>query len=283
MSPSDTAGRPLQELADLTGRSAIVTGAGRVEGLGFAIANRLSESGAAVVVNDYDEDALRPGLEELRRRGHRVAGVAGDVADPSVADRAVATAVESFGRVDALVNNAAVWPMVKVLDWTRETFNRVLEVNVTAPLLWTQATIGRLLDQGSGGSIVNIISTAAQMVVIEELLGYETSKAAALHMTHGIARAYALEDIRVNNILPGPMSTMKRQSRGEAAIGRRGDPDEIARAVHFLVSDLGSYVTGADWRVDGGRWLGLSSEQAAAVRLEADEERRLLTGDSSRV
>jgi NAD(P)-dependent dehydrogenase (short-subunit alcohol dehydrogenase family) len=205
------------------------------------------------------------------------AGVVGDVADPATAERAVATAVETYGRVDILVNNAGIYPMRKLGDWTKESWNRVFDVNTTAPLLWSQAVVRRLLEQGDGGSIVNILSVAAQVVVIEETLAYEASKAATMHMTHGIARACARHGIRVNNLLPGPMAReAAAQSHSEAPIGRRADADEVARGVLFLVSDLGSYVTGADVRVDGGRWLGLPSDQAEEVRLAVDRERRSL-------
>jgi NAD(P)-dependent dehydrogenase (short-subunit alcohol dehydrogenase family) len=270
--------RPVHELIDLSGRVAIVTGAGRPlddapDRLGFAIARRLSECGAALVVNDLDEAQLAAAVDALDKS----VGVAGDVADAETAERAVAAAVESFGRVDILVNNAGIYPMRKFGDWTKDAWNRVFDVNTTAPLLWSQVVVRRLLEQGEGGGIVNILSVAAQVVVIEETLAYEASKAATLHMTHGIARAYARHGIRVNNLLPGPMArSADVQAYSEAPLGRRADADEVARGVVFLVSELGSYVTGADLRVDGGRWLGLPSDQAAEVRLAVDRERRAL-------
>jgi NAD(P)-dependent dehydrogenase (short-subunit alcohol dehydrogenase family) len=250
---------------ELGGRVAIVTGAGRVEGLGFAIARRLGSLGATLVISDVDDPSLTPALAELGRLGFRVAGVVGDVAEPDTADRAVATAVDSFGRVDILVNNAAVWTTFKVLEWKKAEWCRVLDINTTAPFLWTQSVIRQLLAQGSGGSIVNIISVAAQMVVLEELLAYETSKAATLHMTHGLASAFAHRQIRVNNVLPGPMATGRTRVRGQATLRRRAEPDEIARVVAFLAGDAGSYVTGADWRVDGGLWIGLAGELGGAA------------------
>jgi NAD(P)-dependent dehydrogenase (short-subunit alcohol dehydrogenase family) len=248
--------RPLPELIDLSGRVGIVTGAGRIEGIGYAIASRLAESGAAVVINDVDDDAVAPALAALQEAGWNVRAVGGDVADPTTAERAVATAVESFGRVDILVNNAAIWPRAKLLDWTKESWTRVFDVNTTAPLLWTQAVVKSMVRQGNGGSIVNIISSAGQMTVMEELLGYESSKAATLHLTHGIANACGPLGVRVNNVIPGPIANGRTKAEGDVPLGRSGTPDEIALGVLFLASDLGSFVTGADWRIDGGRMVG---------------------------
>jgi NAD(P)-dependent dehydrogenase (short-subunit alcohol dehydrogenase family) len=264
----------LDRLFDLTGRVAIVTGAGRAEGLGHAIARRLGRQGASVVVSDIDEAALAPGVESLTGSGIRVVGVAGDVTDAATADRAVTEAVNAFGRLDVLVNNAGIWTMRKFGEWSKEDWNRVFDVNTTAPILWMQAAVKQFQRQGSGGSIVNIISTAADMVVHEELLAYEASKAATMHATHGVARRFARDGIRVNNILPGPMETGHGQAPGLAVIGRKADPDEIGRAVAFLAGDAGSFVVGADWRVDGGRWLGLDADAAAQV--SGDFERDLV-------
>jgi NAD(P)-dependent dehydrogenase (short-subunit alcohol dehydrogenase family) len=282
MSTSNGTGKAFSELADLSGRVAIVTGAGRPEGLGFAIASRLSEAGAALVLNDFDDESVKPAVELLRSRGRQATGVGGDITDQATADRAIATAVDSYGRVDILVNNAAIWPMRKFLDLDKETFVRAFEVNTAAPMIWTQAVIRQCLKQGTGGSIINICANAALSVIIEELLPYEASKAALLHTTHGIARAFAQQNIRVNNIIPGPMATSHSTSKGEAPMGRRGEPDELARVALFLASDLASYVTGADWRVDGGKFLGLPSEQAAEVRLEADKNRREVSAGRTR-
>jgi 3-oxoacyl-[acyl-carrier protein] reductase len=263
---------PFNELVSLSGRVAVVTGAGRGHsGLGYAIASRLAEAGAALVVTDANAEGVIAAADDLQTAGYSCVAVPGDVREPAAAEKAIEEAVRSFGRLDILVNNAAVWPRAKLDDWTHEEVSRVFDINVYAPLLWCQVAIRRLRAQGQGGSIINIASTAAQMVIDEEHLVYEASKAALVKMTHGIAKAVGGDGIRVNNIIPGSLGGPRNPDGSKRALtfnsspwqvfgAGRGDPDPVARGVVFLASDLGEWCTGCDWRIDGGRWLGPPSE-----------------------
>jgi meso-butanediol dehydrogenase/(S,S)-butanediol dehydrogenase/diacetyl reductase len=148
----------LAELLDLSGKVAIVTGA--AGGLGYACANRLGEAGAAVAVNDIDQDGAQAAVAELARAGRRAVAVPGDVTSRDDVRGMLRTTLDTFGRVDILVNNAGIWPMPPFLETTEEPWERTLRLNVIAPLLCAQAVANQLIAQGDGGVIVNIASIA---------------------------------------------------------------------------------------------------------------------------
>jgi 2-dehydro-3-deoxy-D-gluconate 5-dehydrogenase len=251
-------GRPLTELIDLSGRVAIVTGA--AQGLGFEVSRRLAEAGAAVVVNDLDGDRAREAADLLAAAGRRSTAAPGDVSSRRDADAVLATALDAFGRVDILVNNAGIWPMTPFLESDEALWTRTLEVNLIGQLLCTQLVARRLVEQGEGGSIVNVASIAAAVPHPDGLVAYGASKAGVVNATRTLAKSLAPAGIRVNAVLPGGMETpgvmsTPRRSGADIPLGRRAHPDEVALAVLFLASDLACYVTGAELVVDGGATL----------------------------
>lgn len=248
----------LREMLDLDGRAAIVTGAGH--GLGFAVAARLVEAGAGVLLNDLDGDRVEAAALRLCDGGHRAIAAAGDVALRDDVRRCVDAAVAEFGRVDVLVNNAGIWPREPFLEGPDEMWRRTLEVNLIGQLLLAQAVAAHMIEAGSGGTIVNIASIAAVVPHPDDLVAYSASKAGVVNATRTLAKSLAPHGIRVNTILPGGMETpgvqgTARRQGSDIPLGHRADPDEVATAVMFLVSPLARYVTGAELLVDGGASL----------------------------
>jgi 2-deoxy-D-gluconate 3-dehydrogenase len=256
-------GFSLAELIDLHGRTAIVTGGAM--GIGRAIVARLHEAGANVVVADLDREAAKEVVTDLD--GRRVDGavaVPADVGDPAGVERMVAAAVDAFGALDILVNNAGIYPARPLAELDLETFRHVLDVNLTGLYLCTKAGAARMIEQGTGGRIVNVTSIDALHPSMVGLAHYDASKHGAWGFTKNVALELAPHGIWVNAIAPGGIRTPGTGGTDEEALarfaemipmGRLGDPDEIGRAALFLASDLSSYMTGAQFVVDGGRLL----------------------------
>jgi 2-deoxy-D-gluconate 3-dehydrogenase len=261
--------RSLVQLLDLSGKVAVVTGS--AQGFGFACARRLAEAGAAVVLADRRSDRLDVARERLAAAGGTVAAVTGDVSVEADVDRLVATAVERFGRLDVLVNNAGVFSNFLLEHLTPAEFHRILDVNVGGSFLCIRAAAARMRAQGEGGSIVNISSIDAIHPSGSGLSHYGTSKHAIWGLTKTMALELGPDRIRVNAIAPGPSLTEGAVEFVEAGapegidvdaqwaayaaripLRRLAHPDDVARTVVFLASDLGSYVNGAQIVVDGG-------------------------------
>ena len=253
----------LPELIDLTDRTAIVTGGAM--GIGLGIARRLHEAGASVVVADLDAAAGEDATEALRaQRADSALAVRCDVSDSESVERMVDAAAEAFGGVDILVNNAGIFPMLPLSELDLETFQRVIDVNLTGLFLCTKAASARMIAQGKGGRIVNVTSIDALHPSMVGLAHYDASKHGAWGFTKNVALELAPHGIWVNAIAPGGIVTPGVGEIGGAALegfeamipmGRMGDPDEIGRAALFLASELSSYMTGAQIVVDGGRLL----------------------------
>ncbi len=254
---------PLKELIDLSGRTAIVTGAAM--GIGLGIARRLHEAGASVVIADLDAAAGEEAAETLQSgRTDGAVAVSCDVSDPESVQRTVQSAVETFGAVDILVNNAGIFPMLPLSELDVETFKRVIDINLTGLFLCTKAVSQQMIAAGRGGRIINITSIDALHPSMVGLAHYDASKHGAWGFTKNVALELAPHGIWVNAIAPGGIATpgvgeMDRATMAafEAMIpmGRMGDPDDIGRAALFLASELSSYMTGAQIVVDGGRLL----------------------------
>jgi NAD(P)-dependent dehydrogenase (short-subunit alcohol dehydrogenase family) len=235
---------------DLTGRVAVVTGAAR--GIGRACADLLRERGARIVASDRS-DAVR----ELE--GDDVATLVGDVADEDVARRTIALAVERFGRLDVLVNNAGRTLNKPVTETTVEDFDAIMAVNARGNFLHAREAF-RVMD---GGAIVTVASVSA-VVAFETQVAYAASKGAIAQITRVLAIEGGGRGIRANSVLPGVIDTDIMEgvvehgremlaSFGEAhPIGRIGRPEEVAEVVAFLASDASSFMTGALVPVDGG-------------------------------
>ncbi|MFG2502744.1 SDR family oxidoreductase [Streptomyces sp. NPDC048441] len=236
---------------------ALVTGASR--GIGLAVARALAESGHRLVMTARDPDTLGAAVAGLRADGAEAVGCAGGVADSGRAEACVALAVREFGRLDVLVNNAATnAPYGALMDVDLTRWRDAFTVNVEAALRLTQLAWRAWMGE-HGGSVVNICTEGASHVG-PNVGAYGTSKAALLHLTAQLAGELA-PLVRVNSVSPGLVRTEMARFVWDGAeerlaaslpLGRMGEPEDVARAVAWLVSDAAEWVTGADLLVDGG-------------------------------
>jgi NAD(P)-dependent dehydrogenase (short-subunit alcohol dehydrogenase family) len=241
---------------DLTGRVALVTGAAR--GLGLATAERLAARGAAVAVNVRDSERAEAAARSLGERGFAVSGDLGNPADlQSIVDRTL----DRFGRLDILVNNAAVALSTRFEQITEEEWRRTFEINVTAVFLLTRAVLPAMKRQGHG-RIINLSSTAGKTVSTLGGAHYTASKAALQGLTRASAKELGPFGITVNAVCPGLFDTELTREHAtpeqlEAAaksfpIRRLGEAVEVADLICFLASDAAGYITGASLDINGG-------------------------------
>ncbi|MFE7582971.1 glucose 1-dehydrogenase [Streptomyces gardneri] len=240
--------------ADLTGKVALVTGAAR--GMGEAEARLLVALGARVVLTDVRE---AEGEATAASLGPAARFVRHDVTDERSWNTAVATAVDTFGRLDVLVNNAAIYSTSPIVDEDPARLEALLRVNLIGPFLGIRA-VAAAMRAGGGGSIVNISSQAG----LQGIWGHGAYGAAKWGL-RGLTKTAALElgpdGIRVNSVHPGAIATamtahLDTSAHPAAPLGRFGQPDEVARLVAFLASDDASYLSGAELAVDGGASAG---------------------------
>lgn len=247
----------------LAGKVAIVTGA--ASGIGAATAERFCREGAAVLVVDRDGDGAAAVTRRLDPTGQRARHIHGDVQDEATALAGVQTTLDAWGRLDILVNNAAVASGMNLLEFTPEEFDRVLGINLKGPLLFCKYAVPAM-RASSGGSIVNVASISSTCGIPNQPL-YAPSKGGLLQMTRQLAVQYAGDNIRVNAVSPGTIETpLLRPPNDDLAghtrqlewlrarhpLGRFGQPSEVAAAILFLASDEASFITGANLAVDGG-------------------------------
>jgi NAD(P)-dependent dehydrogenase (short-subunit alcohol dehydrogenase family) len=243
-------------LVDFTGRVAIVTGAAR--GLGRAAAARLYERGASVAINIRDRERAESVAASL---GARALAVPGNVADEGVPDEIVRRTLERFGRIDILVNNAAMARSTRFPDLTAEEWRETLEVNLTAPFLLTKAVLPAMKAQ-QYGRIVNISSSAGRMVSTLGGAHYTSSKAGLLGLTRASAKELGKFGITVNAICPGMIDTeltheyaspdlLDRLAAGYP-VPRLGTALEVADLICFAASEAAGYITGASFDINGG-------------------------------
>ncbi len=267
-----------------TGKVVLVTGGG--SGIGEATLKAFAQEGAKVVVVDIHEENARKVVRDIQAGGGQASAFRADVADPKDAEAMIKHAVDTFGRLDILHNNATAIEIGRVADLTVEGWNRTIAVNLTATFLGTKFALPVMLKQG-GGTIVNTASVSG-LSGDYGLSAYNAAKAAVVNFTRTTAIEYARHNIRVNCVCPAviatppllamfgereanlahvmmaPSSAPARQMTAEERqqhkkrlenahpIGRLGKPEEVARVVLFLASDEAPFVTGAAYLVDGG-------------------------------
>src|SRR5213593_4360859 len=244
------------ENADFAGRVALVTGAWR--GLGRAAAARLHERGASVAVNVRDRERAEALAKEI---GGRAFAVPGDIAADGVPDEIARRTLERFGRIDILINNAALPLSTRFPDLTAEEWRRAIEVNLTAPFLMTKAVLPAMRAQHYG-RVINISSSAGRMVSTLGGAHYTASKAGLLGLTRAAAKELGRYGITVNAVCPGMIDTeltrgsataeeLERYARGYP-IPRLGTAREVADVICFAASEAAGYITGAVFDINGG-------------------------------
>lgn len=262
----------LPEEFGLRGRVALVTGAAR--GQGAAHVRTLAAAGARVVFGDVGEEgeaagqALADEVRADRQRADAAVFVRHDVTDAGDWDRAVALAKDRFGRLDVLVNNAALWHTAPIGEETEERFRTLVSVNLVGPFLGMRAALPLLRESG-GGSVVNISSTAG-LTGIPGHGAYGATKFGLRGLTKSAALDLAPEGVRVNSVHPGMIDTpmiakvtggggsdaVRARTFPQVPMGRIGTPRDVASLVLFLASDASAYITGAEFAVDGGLAAG---------------------------
>jgi NAD(P)-dependent dehydrogenase (short-subunit alcohol dehydrogenase family) len=245
----------------------VVTGGGT--GLGKSMAARFGELGAKLVITSRKAEHLDPAAEEMRAKGIDVLGVTCDVRQPESVEAMVARAVEKFGRVNALVNNAAGNFLCPSEELTYNGFHSVVQIVLYGSFNCTHAVGKQMIKQGTGGSILSIVTTYA-WTGSAYVLPSAMAKAGVLVMTRSLAVEWARHKIRANSIAPGPFPTEGAWARlvpggmSEAAgsmvqkkipAGRFGRHDELTNLASYLLADESEYVTGDCVTIDGGEWL----------------------------
>ena len=243
----------------------VVTGAGK--GIGRAIAERFSHAGARVVVNDIDENRVNEVVTGINNDGGDSIGVAADVADSSQVKKIFDSALEHFGTVDVLVNNAGiVSPMLHFFEADEAWWRRIIDVNLTGHFLCSQQA-ARIMASKKHGVIINMSSGGATRAH-RSFTAYDASKGGIEALTRAMALDLGPYGIRVCALMPGSIDTEgmdedARNLRGEnIPLGRPGDPDDMAGPALFLASEDAKYITGDVIKVDGGM---LSQQRSATV------------------
>jgi NAD(P)-dependent dehydrogenase (short-subunit alcohol dehydrogenase family) len=247
----------------LSGKVAIVTGAG--SGIGRASAQLFAEEGASVVVVDWKKDSGEETVEIIRKNHHTATFCHADVSKPQDAERMVQTAVKEYGKLNVLLNNAAIQIMAKLVDTTEEVWDQIQSVNLKGMFLGCKYAIPAMLHAG-GGSIINM-SSGLGFIGDPDLVAYGASKGGIIAFTKAAAMGYGPNNIRVNCICPGDVNTpmvqeyfdslpdpagFRKEVYSKFALRRIGEPREIAQLALFLASDASSFMTASVVVIDGG-------------------------------
>ena len=242
----------------LDGKVALVTGASR--GIGAAIASRLAADGAAVAIT-YGKDAegARAVVAEIEAQGSKAIAIEADSGNAEAVQRAVALTIDRLGPIDILVNNAGILVPGLVEDYQLEDFDRMIAVNVRAAFVAIQAAVPHMK---AGGRIINIGSNTAHRSNSPGSSVYAMTKSAIGGLTRGLAHELGPKGITINSVDPGPTRTVMSRGaregalgdkiRGMIAVGRVGEPEEVAAMVSYIAGPDTGYVTGARLVIDGG-------------------------------
>ena len=257
----------------LEGKSVLVTGAAR--GFGQAIAELAAEEGARVAVSDVNLDGVEAVAQGIRDRGGEAIAIQANVSDVASVDTMVAAAVEAFGGIDVLANNAGITRVAPILEVTESDWDSIMGVNARGAFFVLQRVAREMVERGRGGRIINMGSVVGKGGRASNA-AYAASKGAVLAFTYQAASSLASHDISVNAICPGAAETEMfagvRRPRAESSgqsyeettlatlagvpLGRLVDPQDIARLVVFLAGPGGHNVTGQTINIDGGVLMG---------------------------
>ncbi|KEJ88937.1 L-iditol 2-dehydrogenase [Sulfitobacter donghicola] len=253
----------------LSGKSAMITGAAR--GIGYGFAKRYIAEGAKVAIADINLEAAEKAAAEL---GDQAYAVQLDVSDQGSIDQAVQVVVQQAGKIDILINNAALFDAAETVDITRESYEKLYAVNVAGTLFTMQAVAKQMIAQGHGGKIINMASQAGRRG--ESLvLVYCSTKAAVISMTQSAGLNLIQHGINVNAIAPGVVDgehwehvdsmfaklegkepgQKKREVEQGVPAGRFAVPDDLSGMAVFLASDESDYIVSQTYNVDGGQWM----------------------------
>ena len=244
----------------LAGKVALISGGAR--GMGAHEAHLFVSEGAKVVIGDILEAQGHETEAEIKAAGGEAVFVRLDVTNEADWQRAVETAVNQFGQLNILVNNAGVSGLGRVEEVSLEEWNRVMDINSTGVFLGTKTAIPAMRQAG-GGSIINISSQLGLVGTDNSSPQYQASKGSVRLLTKATAIQYAPDGIRVNSVHPGPIETPMTEARrsdpeirklmlSRIPLGRYGQPDDVAKGVLYLASDDSSFVTGSELVIDGG-------------------------------
>lgn len=245
----------------LAGHVALVTGAS--QGIGRACALALAEAGAQVALAARNEEKLAAVVKEVEAQGGQAASFRMDVSDEDSVKAAVKAALERFGKIDILINNAGITKDTLLMRMKRAEWDSVIQTNLGGAFFCTQAVIGSMLRQ-RWGRVINVTSVFGQMGQAGQA-NYAASKAGLIGFTMAMAREVASRNITVNAVAPGYIETamteglsqeLKSKVNEMIPLGRAGTDVEVAHAVRFLASDEASYITGHVLKVNGGMLMG---------------------------
>lgn len=266
MAIADVSALPLSDLISLKGRIAVVTGG--AQGLGKAMAQRLAEAGASVLIGDLKLEQARSAAAEIAwPSGGKVIATRLDVTDTSSIIALADLAIKELGGIDIWVNNAGLYPNIGLLDMTDETWDQVMAVNLRGVFASCREAARRMIEAGRGGVLINVVSTAGFVGVAPGVSAYVASK----HGVRGLNRQLAIElaphDIRVLGVAPtfcetegnmAALAELPERVRSDISatltsrLGRVGVPDDIARVVLFCASDMSMFMTGSTLLADAG-------------------------------
>ena len=261
----------IAELFDLGRKGAVVTGGAM--GIGQAIAFRLAEAGASMMIADIDLETANQTVEQIKATGGKAQAIRADVRSAADAKKVAQATVEVFGSLDILVNNAGIYPMSPVMEVSEELWDRVLNINLKGVFFYSQAAAEEMIKAGHGGKIISIASIDA-LHPNGRVSPYNASKGGLVMLTKALALELAPHQILVNAVAPGSIRTpgtaastdaylarggeienLAKKFRERVPLGRVGKPDDIAKVVLFVVSAAADYMTGSLVLVDGGYLL----------------------------